>query len=211
MMQRSTWRGNAMHGWVALRLAVLFLAVGACTGLAGRLSAQPTYPTGAGLGYVVRAPDQLLGFSAHAISGRRGGVGLYLDAKFDLDSPARTDLFLADRSAAQADAAGHRRFREQFSWTTANAALIRPLGPALAAYAGAGLSRRRVYSEWSDPTGSTGIGGVYIVEDPDFRATQANFLGGFIFVIGRVSLHFGGESTPRGATVGGMYTVPIQW
>jgi hypothetical protein len=200
-----------MHGFVAGRLGIAFLALGLLAVLGRPAAAQPAYPTGAGLGYVVRAPDQLLGFSAHAISGRWGGLGLYLDAKFDLESPSGAVHFLGDRTAAQAEAAGHRLFREEFSWTTANAALIRPLTPVLAAYGGAGLSRRKVYSEWSDPAGVTGIGGTYVVEDPDLHSTEANFLGGFIFVIGRVSLHFGGESAPRGATVGAFYTVPVQW
>lgn len=163
-----------------------------------------------GLGYVVNAPHMYLGFSAFGTSTRWGGIGLYVDAKFDIDSPADEQDYI-DSLTVQIveDEIGDRFFDEEDEWRSFNIAVMRPLSRELMVYAGAGYAERERYWQYVDESGERGIGGFYWVRNTEESGGQVNFLGGAFFRIGsNLALQFGVESTPLGATVGAAYSIP---
>jgi hypothetical protein len=161
-----------------------------------------------GVGYVINGPHQFLGFSAQALSLRLGGIGAYVDMKFDRSSPSREVEFDATLTAAQAeDRFGDRLFQEESSWRSFNVALLRPVIPELILYAGVGSSSQTHYRTYYDESASRGLEGLYTVEDPRESGNRMNLLGGGFFRIGpTLMLQFGVEMKPRGFTVGGVYT-----
>jgi hypothetical protein len=164
-----------------------------------------------GIGYVANAPDLLGGVSGYAVFPILGGLGLYVDAKFDLDSPSRDDTFistLTDREVEE-QVAGAEFIDDADSWQGFNFALVRPLSPSLMVYAGAGVATRTRYREYRDPEGEMGRLGFFIVEAPDDEWTSVNALAGGFLRLGRwLDFQFGLETRPRGFTVGGALRLP---
>lgn len=196
-----------------LRISVVcscVLMLGALT--APTESATQQVPGHAGVGFVINGPQQLLGGSAHVVLPRWGGIGLYVDAKFDSDSPRSAAGFESDLTAAEVDESfGHPLFEEQSSWRSVNAALLRPLTPELVIYAGAGMSEKDAYRHYEDPEFELGESGLYWVTHEEESSTEMNLLGGAFFrLTPRFWVHFGVEAQPRGMTVGGSYTVPLR-
>jgi hypothetical protein len=189
---------------VAIVLSLAGVSLGASMVGAQTIQLRPHI----GVGYVVSAPHQYLGFSAQALSLSFGGVGVYIDAKFDRSSPTREPDFDETLSAEEAENRfGDLLFFEESSWRSFNAALIRPLIPELLLYLGAGHSRQIHYRQYLDESGGRGLDGYYWVEDPRGSGTRLNLLGGAFFRISpTILVQFGVESKPRGMTVGGTYT-----
>ncbi|MGH7449232.1 MAG: hypothetical protein ACRELT_16785, partial [Longimicrobiales bacterium] len=56
-----------------------------------------------GIGYVANAPDVLGGARGHIVFPVFGGLGFYVDAKFDVDSPSRDDTFIPTLTAREVE------------------------------------------------------------------------------------------------------------
>lgn len=163
-----------------------------------------------GVGYVANAPEMMAGGAGYVILPVLGGVGLYVDAKFDLSSPEDEDNFDPGLTAQDVDdELGDEFIDNASSWRSFNAAVVRPLTPSLMMYAGAGYVQETAYREYHDDTGTRGLAGYYWVESPDEDATRVNVLiGMFLRLTPWVNAQFGVESAPRGATVGASITLP---
>jgi len=176
----------------------------------GRAQAQePVLESHIGAGFVVLAPHQYMGFSAQAVSLRLGGIGIYVDAKFDTSPPSKEEEFDPSLTAEEAeDQFGDELFEEKDSWQSVNVALIRPVIPELLLYLGAGYSSQERYQQYYDDSQVRGLHGFYWVEDPRDSGNRLNLLGGAFFRISQnLLVQFGVETKPRGVTVGGVYTV----
>jgi hypothetical protein len=178
--------------------------------LPGRGAAQePVLESHFGAGFVVLAPHQYIGFSAQALSLRMGGIGIYVDAKFDRTPPSKEPEFDPTITAEEAeDQFGDELFTEEDSWQSVNVAVLRPVIPELLLYLGAGYSSQEHYRQYIDETEERGLEGLYWAEDPSRSGNRLNLLGGAFFRISQSLLvQFGVETKPRGVTVGGVYTV----
>lgn len=193
--------------WMRSLLAGSLLALA----LPGRAAAQEqmVLEPHFGAGFVVLAPHQYIGFSAQALTLRMGGIGIYVDAKFDRTPPSKEQEFDPSLTADEAeDLFGDRLFTEEDSWQSVNVALIRPVIPELLLYLGAGYSSQEHYRQYYDQSGERGLEGLYWVEDPGRSGSKLNLLGGGFFRISQSLLvQFGVETKPRGVTVGAVYTV----
>ncbi len=163
-----------------------------------------------GIGYVANVPNQFAGVSGHWLSAQFGGFGIYVDAKFDLDSPERKEWYVDSLTVAEVeDRLGDRAFRREGSWTSVNAAVMRPLTPQFTVYAGAGYSEVREYREYIDQNLRVHETGFYWVRDPETSGGRVNFIGGVFMQISRAfALQFGAESQPAGFAVGAAYLIP---
>ena len=164
-----------------------------------------------GIGYVANAPDLLGGAAGYVVFPFAGGLGLYLDAKFDVDSPSRGDDFISTLTDREVEdqVSGVEFIDDRDSWRSFNVALVRPVTSALSLYAGAGVARRTRYREYRDPEGELGRLGFFVVEAPAEEWTPVNALAGGFLRLGRwLDFQFGLESKPRGFTVGGALRLP---
>lgn len=164
-----------------------------------------------GVGYVVNAPNQYVGLSAHVLTQVMGGLGLYVDGKITRPSVRDRDNFETQWTAEYVENNfGDVPFGDLDEYTSINLALMRPITPELIAYAGAGYTDRSVYVEYLNEERERGTSGIYWVEAPDDAATGVNvLLGGFFRISRSMSLQFGIETAPRGATVGASFAVPL--
>jgi hypothetical protein len=164
-----------------------------------------------GLGYVVNAPDLMAGGSTYVILPALGGIGLYVDAKLDIDSPSGEPTFVESLTAQDVeDQVSGAQFRDsRESWRGVNVALVRPVNAGLILYGGLGYAERNEYKEYRDPEGELGLVGVLVVEDPDARETKLNgMVGAFLRISSLISLQTGFETTPKGFTVGASFRLP---
>jgi hypothetical protein len=192
------------------RVLVLAGAMSALTLFSGADAAAQWTPR-VGVGYVANAPNQFVGGSIHVLTGLAGGLGLYVDAKVTRPSAADRDNFEPDWTAQFVDDNfGDFSFGDESEYRSINVALMRPVTPELVAYAGAGFTRRSVYVEYLDEQRERGTRGFYWVEDPDAEDEGLNVLvGAFFRIASRVSLQFGVETAPVGATIGASYAFPL--
>lgn len=165
-----------------------------------------------GIGYVANMPNQAAGASVHVLTEFLGGMGVYVDAKFDLNSPEDEVGFLDSLTAREVDdRIGDQLFHSDASWKSVNVALVRALGPQFVVYAGAGLADGTQYRQYLDETGQMGEFGYYWVRDEDASGTQVNFLAGGIFQLTRAfAFQVGFDTQPRGIALGVMYLVPMR-
>jgi hypothetical protein len=174
------------------------------------LDAQST-GTRVGIGYVANAPDLMAGGSAMVLVPALGGIGVYVDAKFNTDSPRRDETFYADWTALQVEdeVPGVRFHDVQDSYRSVNVAVVRPVTPALMLYVGAGLTHLTRYRQYRDPEEELGRAGYFWVEGPDEASDSANLLvGAFLRISPRMSMQTGFESNPKGFTVGASILFP---
>lgn len=169
-------------------------------------SAGPVF----GFGYVANAPELFAGGAAYLVLPVLGGLGLYVDAKFDTSARSGEDSFEPGLTARQVDdEIGDEYQDDDASWRTFDAALVRPITPSLMLYAGAGYAEESAYRQYRDETQTRGIGGLYWVESPDEDRTTVNLLAGmFLRMTHRLNAQFGVESAPRGFTVGMSVVLP---
>jgi hypothetical protein len=164
-----------------------------------------------GVGYVADAPELLGGGAAYIILPALGGVGLYVDAKFDLNSPTGESTFVESLTAREVEGqvSGAAYRDSQDSWRGLNIAVIRPMNESLMLYVGLGSARRSVYKEYRDPSGELGLLGILTVEDPEEEETKLNGMAGaFLRLSPLISVQTGFESTPAGFTVGASFRLP---
>lgn len=178
------------------------------SGSAGQRQFQPRM----GVGYVANIPNQFVGASGHFVSNFWGGMGLYVDAKFDLDSPEDEEGFVDSLTAADVeDRLGDPLLQREGVWTSVNVAVTRAVTPQLVAYAGVGYSDAQEYREYLDDTREMGQFGFYKVRDEEASGAKVNILGGLMFQISRtIALQLGGETAPGGFTIGVSYLVPLR-
>lgn len=194
---------------VVLLCALMLAASAATRPVAGQQ--QSARGTTYGIGYVANAPDMLAGGAAYVILPVAGGLGLYVDAKFDTSDRADDEAFDPTLTAQEVnDQIPGVEFRaDESSWRSFNAALVRPLTEAFIVYAGAGYVRETVYYEYFDESRERGLAGIFWVEAPDQNATKVNFLAGMMLrMTPWINAQFGIETAPRGATVGISITYP---
>lgn len=193
--------------------AALLAAASPAAAQAGVPGAEPrVFEPRFGIGYVMNMPNQFAGASAHVLTGFWGGMGVYVDAKFDLDSPEDEEGYLDSLTAREVDdRVGDQLFHTEASWKSVNVALVRAVGPQLAVYAGAGLADNTNYRQYLDETGQMGRLGYYWVRDEERSGTEVNYTAGGIFQLTRsLGFQVGFETTPRGIALGGTYLVPMR-
>lgn len=198
-------RGVSAGSHAAWLLLIGFLLAGPSgpAALDGQVPSSPDFGNTnyAGVGYVVNAPDALLGAGGFVLL--RGGFGAYLDFKTSHDSPGRDDFFNPDLTPGMAEDLGDRNIRQKNAYRSFNAALVRRVMADMAVYLGAGITRRSEYHEFEDPAGERGFFGFYWTEDREATGDHLNVLGGVMFHAGRhLIFQFGLESEPTGVTVG---------
>lgn len=188
---------------VPIAAAAMGLATVATT--AAPVSAQGM--TRYGIGYVANTPDLLAGVGGHVVFPVFGGLGIFADVKFDVESPSREAEFRSTMTAleVQNEIEGVEFLSLGDSWRTYNIGLVRPLLPSLKLYAGAGYAVRTRYRFFYDSSEEVGEFGFIWVEAPEEEKTTVNVLfGGFMRVSRVVSFQIGIETAPRGLTVGVM-------
>lgn len=163
------------------------------------------------VGYVVNAPDQMLGFSTMFLGPPIGSWGLYVDAKFSLEDPTRRLGYDPTTSVDQAEEMGDAYFSNESDWTSVNVGAVRAVTGSLAVYAGVGYSREKAYREYFDSARGRGEFGFYWIDDDGGSGSRINVFGGaWLRAMGNLMFQFGGELAPRGFTVGAAYAVPIR-
>ncbi len=198
--------------------AYLILMLGGAAGAAAQSDLDPDEGFGnlprVGLGYVVNAPNIFTGVALYGVADILGGLGLYVDAKFTLQTPADESDFFSDLTITEVEATGGQTFHGNgFGWWSVNGAVVRPISPELMLYLGAGYTQEDVYRRYNDELDILGLDtlGWYWVRDEQVSGGRVNLLGGAFFrMTDHVSLQFGGETAPGGATVGFSYSFPLR-
>ncbi|HEX2207787.1 MAG TPA: hypothetical protein VHG93_08890 [Longimicrobium sp.] len=197
---------------LGLVAAVLCAAAPAAAQIGVPSARTMTFEPRFGVGYVANMPNQFAGVSAHFLSDMFGGVGLYVDAKFDVESPEDDDGFEPSLTAREVeDERGDQLFHEDGSWRSFNVALMKAIAPQFVVYAGAGLADGKHYAQYIDAEGELGLEGFYWVRDEEKSGSEINVLGGAFFQLTRsIAFQVGAESKPGGFTVGVSYLVPLR-
>lgn len=195
-----------------LSAALVALAATAGPAAAQLTGPQPLTRAQFGLGFVANAPDAVLGGSAYVVLPTAGGIGLYVDAKFDNANPSGELGFDARYTSRQvAGELGGVFVKREASWRSLNAALVRPLTPSLMVYAGGGIAKASYYDLFANvPVGvDAGHGGVVWAESPEDAETLGNFmLGVMLRMTSRFTTQFGYETRPKGVTAGVSLRLP---
>ena len=164
-----------------------------------------------GLGYVANAPNMMAGGGAYAIFDVLGGLGLYIDAKFDVETPEGDPYFESGLSAEEAvnTVPGIEFVERENSFRSLNFALVRPVNPQLLVYLGGGFVEVSQYHLYQGETEELGQGGVFWVEDTDWEELRGNFMVGAFFRLSSfLSSQVGFETEPKGFTVGLSLRLP---
>ena len=192
--------------------ALLLTALPAAAQIGVPASRARTFQPRVGIGYMANIPHQFAGVSAHVLLDYFGGVGLYVDAKFDPDGPEDEEGFIDSLTAAEVD----QNFNDQFFseegvWTSFNVGVMKSLGPQFVVYAGAGWADAKQYVEYLDSDRDLGEAGFYWVRDPDNSGGELNVMGGAMFQLtSNIAFQVGAESAPGGFTVGASYLIPLR-
>lgn len=185
-------------------LCLLGVALTSAPAVAQRVIPPQTRPQ-FGIGYVANAPDAMAGGAAYVILPGAGGIGLYVDAKFDVNKPTSQRGYDATATSLQVASMPGSTYRStEGGWQSFNVAVIRPLTAQFWIYAGAGVAQLTRYDLYDvNIASNVGFGGVAWVENPATSETRTNVLAG---IMTRLSSHltaqFGYESQPKGVTVG---------
>jgi hypothetical protein len=206
-----------MGRWVAMRCSsflslLLLLGLGLVSQSAEGQSveSQPDRPH-LGLGYVVNAPNMMAGVGGYAIFDVLGGLGLYIDAKFDIETPAGDDYFESGLSVEEAEntVPGIEFVESENSFRALNFALVRPVNPQLLVYVGGGVVNVSQYHLYQSDSDGLGQGGVFWVEDTDWDEVRGNLMVGAFFRLSSfLSSQVGFETEPRGFTAGLSVRLP---
>jgi hypothetical protein len=106
----------------------------------GQSTTSPLNRPHFGLGYVANAPNMMAGVAGYAVFNVLGGLGIYVDAKMDIETPAGDDHFESGLSAQEAvNTVPFIEFIERESaYRGFNVALVRPVNPQMLLYIGGG-------------------------------------------------------------------------
>lgn len=199
------------------RLRTLAAAVAALGAMAPAAAAQirtpePLTRTQFGVGFVANAPDAVLGGSAYVLLPVAGGIGLYVDAKFDSSNPSGELGFDGRYTSLQVRTdLGGQFVKREASWRSMNVAVVRPINPSFMAYVGGGIATASYYDLFSNvPIDvDVGHGGVVWAESPEEEESAANFMFGIMLRLSsRITTQFGYESRPKGVTAGASLRLP---
>lgn len=163
-----------------------------------------------GIGYVANAPDLLAGGGGYVLFPTWGGIGLYVDAKFDTGNPSDDLAFQPGLTPDEVEdqLPGAEFIKREGSWRSFNVGLVRPVSPFLLAYGGAGYATASYYRLY-EVVGDDDIGRAIWVEAPEDDESRVNLmLGVFMRLTGRISTQFGFETQPRGITAGASLRLP---
>lgn len=165
-----------------------------------------------GVGYLANIPNQFAGASAHVLTGFMGGLGLYVDVKFDPQSPEDEEGFIDSLTVAEVEEnLNDQLFSDEGVWTSFNVAVMKALGPQFVVYAGAGWADAKQYVEYLDGERELGLQGFYWVRDEEGSGSELNVMGGAMFQLTQnFAFQIGAESAPRGFTMGASYLVPLR-
>jgi hypothetical protein len=158
-----------------------------------------------GIGYIANAPDQLGGVGGYFVLPKWGGIGLYLDYKWDLSSPADSEDFEGGLTAEDVpfEVPAAEFLERKSSYRGFNVALVRPVSTFLMVYGGAGIAEQTRFQSFQDPSGNLGRAGIFWVESPSTSENRVNILLGLMMRMGsRITSHFGFETQPSGVTAG---------
>lgn len=204
-MRKIVWFTSA---WMGCLLLLTGRPAHAQEGIIGE-----TFQTGTRwtVGYTVNAPSQLLGFSTMVVGQRFAGWGVYADYKLTLDPPSDRPEYDATLSVDHAVNQFNDRFvGNESAWTTFNLAVVRALTGTFAVYVGGGYSKEKAYQQFFDASQTRGQYGFYWVDDDGGSGTRVNLLAGVWFRLTEsIMVQFGGESAPRGFTIGASLAVPL--
>ena len=204
-------RRSLFPGLVLVAASVAMAAPGA-NPLAGQSTSPPELSGPQfGIGFVANAPDAIAGAGGYVVLPVLGGLGLYLDGKFDIDDPAAALGFDGDLTVAEVEGEmeNARFMNDEVTWRSFNLALVRPLNPYLMVYGGAGIASAEYYSNYELLDQDNIVGRGFSVRAPDKDETRVNFIFGAIFRISRMfSSQFGFETQPKGVTVGVSVRLP---
>jgi hypothetical protein len=203
MRRHITFSGRLGGGVVAVLLTLW---------AAGSLVGQELDRVRFGVGFVANAPSQMAGISGYVLLPVLGGIGVYADGKWDIDSPADDRAFDASRTAADLEAdpssAGTRFLKRETSWYRSfNLALVRPFNPFLMVYAGGGYAEGERYGLYQELVGE--VGRALWVRDPRQDEDRVSFMAGLILrLLPVLSTQVGLETQPRGFTAGMSLRLP---
>jgi len=200
---RSTFYSNVAH--VARRALLSCACLTVAYPVAGQSGARSLDGPRFGVGYVGNAPDLMGGGAAYLVLPALGGIGIYVDAKYDTGSPSRSPDFEADLTTADVvdQVSGANFIEREPSWRSFNVALIRPINPSLMLYGGLGRSKATQYDLYEAALSGLGRGGVFWVEAPRDKISETNVLAGVLMRLSSViTTQFGFETHPRGVTIG---------
>lgn len=192
------------------------LACALSTTLAAPLAAQGQAPPTLqhaqyGIGYTGNLPDLQVGGSAYVLLPRWGGIGFYVDVKGGVGGPSTERGYDGSVTAARIENdLGGIFVKEEASWWSVNAALMRPLSPYFTVYLGGGLAHESTYRLYNvDRDLNVGVGGVVWARDTRGDQYRLNLMLGMITrLTSRVSAHFGYETEPDGITAGLSLRLP---
>jgi hypothetical protein len=191
--------------------ALLLTALPAAAQVGVPASRSRPFQPRVGVGYVANIPNQFAGASVHVLTDFMGGLGLYVDAKFDVDSPEDDESFIDSLTVAEVEENFNDQFfSEQGVWTSFNVAVMKALGPQFVLYAGAGWSEARQYAEYLDNERDIGQAGFYWVRDEEREGGEVNLIAGAMFQLtSNIAFQVGAESAPGGFSVGASYLIPL--
>ncbi|HEU0300165.1 MAG TPA: hypothetical protein VFR37_11940 [Longimicrobium sp.] len=195
----------------AAAAALLLTALPATAQIGVPASRARAFQPRVGIGYLANVPNQFVGGSAHVLLDVFGGVGLYVDAKFDPESPEDSEGFIDSLTVAEVEENFNDQFfSEEGSWTSFNVAVMKALGPQFVVYAGAGWADAKQYVEFLDSDRDLGESGFYWVRDEENSGGEVNVMGGAMFQLtSNIAFQVGAESAPGGFTVGASYLIPL--
>ena len=187
------------------------------TAAGARPAAAQTYGWSTfGVGYVADAPSMMAGVNAYVLFPAIHGFGLYVDTKWDIDSPHNDPYFLTSMTAEQVQ--DQNPFNDtiiaipngqQNSWRSFNVAVIRPVTPALMLYLGGGYARRERFQQFTDSRRELGQMGVFWAQLATQTETTVNVMFGAFLRMGRhVAFQTGFEHRPGGFSLGATLKFP---
>lgn len=165
-----------------------------------------------GVGYTGSAPNMLGGVSAYVLFPSMRGFGIYVDTKWDIDSPAKDPYFLTNMTRQQVEdqVTGALYQQKRESWRGFfNVAIVKPVTPGLMLYAGGGYSRREWFYSYQDPSEQLGQLGLFWVQAPELTGNDVNVMVGAFLRMGRyIAFQTGFETRPGGFTLGATIKFP---
>ena len=209
MRKRHGWSGRTVLGGLALTLAVSGPAV-------AQSDLAPTEGFGnmprLGIGYVTNSPEMFSGVGGYVVLDVLGGLGLYVDGKLGLNSPAGEVDYVDSLTVRDVDGApGMNLELEESGWWSVNAAVLRPISPELMLYLGGGYAYDTRFRRYRDASMELGTFGYYWVRDEEASGGRLNVLGGAFFRMSEsLALQFGAEMEPPGFTVGLSYSLSLR-
>ena len=154
-------RQRAFFSGLALGVGLATVALLGADPLSGQSNDQPELNrTQFGLGYVANAPEAMIGGGAYGVFPVLGGIGIYVDGKFDSSDPTDERGYDPSITADEVEdkVPGATFISKEDSWKSFNLAVVRPVTPYLMVYGGAGWANARYVHLFEDNTGRAFLG-----------------------------------------------------